>query len=299
MATGFIYRWYDLKRDKYYIGSHWGSPTDKYVCSSRHMLRAYKRRPETFQREILEFVNDRALLLLAEEAWLQKIPLADIGVKSYNLIRRTGHWHAQSYAETIAKLKASWTEERKIGARQTLSDAWNKPGYRENFRAKSAGRKRSEETKQKQRARWNPERRTAQAARLSAISKNRFADYWLTHKTRKEKLAEHRIATGWQPPNWSEVAKKNWQATKADEEKMAAIRESMAASKRDKQWVNRSGSIKLIIPEDLQKYLDAGWSAGRGPCLALKGRQISAETREKLAAAATRQHAISKGSCGE
>lgn len=42
---GFVYLWYDTYRKMYYIGSHWGTESDGYVCSSRRMKFAYKKRP--------------------------------------------------------------------------------------------------------------------------------------------------------------------------------------------------------------------------------------------------------------
>ena len=40
---GFVYIWYDRKHKRYYIGSHWGSEDDGYICSSTHMNHAFNR----------------------------------------------------------------------------------------------------------------------------------------------------------------------------------------------------------------------------------------------------------------
>ena len=40
---GFVYIWYDKKRKMYYIGSHWGTDDDGYICSSNRMRDAYRR----------------------------------------------------------------------------------------------------------------------------------------------------------------------------------------------------------------------------------------------------------------
>ena len=31
---GFVYIWYDRKHHRYYIGCHWGTIDDGYICSS-------------------------------------------------------------------------------------------------------------------------------------------------------------------------------------------------------------------------------------------------------------------------
>lgn len=70
---GFVYIWYDRKRKMYYIGSHWGTSDDGYICSSNRMRDAYRRRPTDFKRRIIWKTNVREELLQEEEKWLQKI----------------------------------------------------------------------------------------------------------------------------------------------------------------------------------------------------------------------------------
>lgn len=49
----FTYCWTDHKTAMLYVGIHKGSCDDGYVCSSKHMLYEYKKRPQDFTREIL------------------------------------------------------------------------------------------------------------------------------------------------------------------------------------------------------------------------------------------------------
>ncbi len=102
---GFVYIWRDRKHNRYYIGSHWGTENDGYVCSSPWMLQAYKRRPNDFRRKILIRVNtDRKTLLEMEEKYLNAIQDHEVGTKYYNLCRGgTGHWSA--YPEKVKTLK--------------------------------------------------------------------------------------------------------------------------------------------------------------------------------------------------
>lgn len=49
----FVYCWTDHKTNMLYVGSHKGTTDDGYVCSSRHMMKEYKKRPSDFTRQII------------------------------------------------------------------------------------------------------------------------------------------------------------------------------------------------------------------------------------------------------
>jgi hypothetical protein len=103
---GFVYIWRDRKHNRYYIGSHWGTEDDGYICSSRMMRQAYRRRPEDFKRKILERIYDknRQKLYDVELKWLSFIKEEEIKTRYYNLnIKGTGHWSA--YPENIKTIK--------------------------------------------------------------------------------------------------------------------------------------------------------------------------------------------------
>jgi hypothetical protein len=71
---GFIYIWFDRKHTRYYIGSHWGTEHDGYICSSRMMRQAYKRRPEDFKRRVIKKIFSICKdLLIEEERWLAMV----------------------------------------------------------------------------------------------------------------------------------------------------------------------------------------------------------------------------------
>lgn len=94
MKHGFVYIWYDRKHKRYYIGSHWGREDDGYICSSRWMRKAYRRRPQDFKRRIISrVIKGRGDLLQEEYKWLQLISDNEIGKKYYNLTKHlNGHW---------------------------------------------------------------------------------------------------------------------------------------------------------------------------------------------------------------
>jgi len=72
--TGYVYLWFDTKARFFYIGGHFGSLHDSYVCSSRIMLRAYKQRPQTFKFRVLEYTYGTTKSLReTEQRWLNMI----------------------------------------------------------------------------------------------------------------------------------------------------------------------------------------------------------------------------------
>lgn len=115
---GFVYIWMDRKQKRFYIGCHWGTQDDGYICSSNWMRRTYKRRPQDFKRRILEKVTFRDQLLMAEGRWLNMIPEVELGKKYYNLTNHVnGHWTSD--------------DQKRMSIRQKISEAkkkfWSSP----------------------------------------------------------------------------------------------------------------------------------------------------------------------------
>ena len=105
MKYGFVYIWFDKKKKKFYIGSHWGTENDGYICSSRLMHYAKRKRPSDFKRRILKRIyTAREDLLVEEYKWLSLIPDAQLGKKYYNLTKhQPGHWAATDKIKTVAQ----------------------------------------------------------------------------------------------------------------------------------------------------------------------------------------------------
>ena len=51
--TGFVYIWWQISTNKYYIGSHLGSLTDGYICSSSLILNLIQENPADWNRQIV------------------------------------------------------------------------------------------------------------------------------------------------------------------------------------------------------------------------------------------------------
>ncbi len=96
MKYGFVYLWFDKKHKKYYIGSHWGTENDGYICSSNNMRDNYRNRKEDFsKRKIIKRIfTNRKSLLEAEQYYLDLISKEEFGIKYYNISSsvKGPHW---------------------------------------------------------------------------------------------------------------------------------------------------------------------------------------------------------------
>lgn len=84
---GFIYLWHDIKKDMFYVGSHWGHENDGYICSSKWMRDAFRYRPQDFRRKIVKRLYEctRQELYVEEQRWLSMIKPHELKRKYYNL----------------------------------------------------------------------------------------------------------------------------------------------------------------------------------------------------------------------
>ena len=122
---GFVYIWFDTKNKRFYIGSHWGTEDDGYVCSSSWMKQAYSHRPHDFKRKIIKKIfSNRKELMEEEFRYLNMIKEHELKTRYYNLnIKSTGHWSA--YPEKVK------TISEKISLKTT--EAMQRPEVREKY----------------------------------------------------------------------------------------------------------------------------------------------------------------------
>lgn len=118
---GFVYIWRDRKRNMYYIGCHWGTIEDGYICSSDRMRDAYRRRPQDFKRKIIKTnIISKPETLKEEFRWLTLIPDEQLGKKYYNLSKKHfGHWSSSNNSN---KIRAKISEKKKGQLGKKLSD---------------------------------------------------------------------------------------------------------------------------------------------------------------------------------
>lgn len=118
---GFVYLWYDVKHKKYYLGRHWGTETDGYICSSTNMRNNYKNRPSDFKRKIIKRIytniND---LVIEEQRWLNMISPSECCVKYYNKTLKSTTPSTKGYNHTKeTKLKISLGNKGKKVSEET------------------------------------------------------------------------------------------------------------------------------------------------------------------------------------
>ncbi len=153
---GFIYIWFDKKYKRYYVGRHWGTIDDGYVCSSRMMRQSYNRRKEDFKRRIVSRVyTSNHDLVLEEQRWLDMIKPEEIGLRYYNKTLRSdtpSHRFCQHSEETKKKISKSRigqkpSEYNKIKRLEACLGRKQSVEEKEKRASKLRGLKRSEEFK--------------------------------------------------------------------------------------------------------------------------------------------------------
>lgn len=199
---GFIYIWFDRKRKMFYIGCHWGTINDGYICSSNRMRDAYRRRPIDFKRRILKIVYERQSLHEEEFRWLSYIRDDELGVKYYNLRKHQwGHWSTdQDRRMSIGqKISAAPDRKRKI----SIANKGKKPAdhtiqatiairlgktYDDIYGHEKAKRVKEKQKKDRKPAFWSDEMRKIVGER----SKTSMTGKKMSEETRKKMSESHK-----------------------------------------------------------------------------------------------------------
>jgi hypothetical protein len=213
---GFVYLWFDRKHKRYYVGCHWGTFDDGYICSSRWMKKSYKRRPGDFKRKILKTNLERTQMYVEEQRYLDMIKPEEIKIRYYNISRFSKKpWH--QYPDSVKTIgqKISYSKKGKsTGSRdpsigKKISETKKKKlaekggfteEHKEKLRQAKLGKKHTEEWKQQ-----NSERMKTQwsdGTRKRAESK--------TTMTREEQnnLTLVQLKNRWADPVWAENQRK-------------------------------------------------------------------------------------------
>ena len=148
---GFVYIWFDKKYKRFYIGSHWGTLDDGYICSSSWMKQAYKRRPDDFRRRILKKNIQREHILEEEQRWLDLVPRDKFGKRYYNLNSNClYHWHSDPQKRLSVGEKISRANKGRVSpAKGTILTEERKQNLSELWKGKSKNYVRSHETRAK------------------------------------------------------------------------------------------------------------------------------------------------------
>lgn len=195
---GFVYIWYDNKHKRYYVGCHWGTVDDGYICSSNWMRDAYNRRPRDFKRRILKTKLSRKEMYIEEQKYFDMIKPEEIKVRYYNLsLSSKKPWH--QYPESVKTIgqKISYSKKgkstgpcspekaAKISAAKKAKNRKFTEEHKQKLREAKLGKKLSPEHREKviqslgKSDKWR--------AAVSAASKKRWEEYRL-NKTLGEDL---------------------------------------------------------------------------------------------------------------
>lgn len=218
--SGFVYIWYDRKKNWFCIGSHFGTLDDGYTSSTGFLDKALKKRPEDFKRKVLDFYhgdNHKELLLL-EQKWLDMIKDEELCLgpnKKNNTIR---YYNVKNNATGLSGFAASeikkeyWRSDAGIERKASMSEemAGN------SFGALRKGMPCSEETKR----------------RISAGNKGK-------RRTDHERNAQSKRSKSlWQDPDYIEKMRTR---NRPDPEKIAASQRGQKRTEETK--VNISAAL--------------------------------------------------------
>ena len=191
---GFIYVWHNTKKNKFYVGCHWGTEDDGYICSSKAMRNAYAYDKSIFKRRVIQRVyTNRQDLLEAEFKWLDQIKDEELGKKYYNLSKRHfGHWaathNATSVSERISrKVKQAYKDGRYEASKDKRVSALKRRRYTDKMRQVLVDRNKAPKTKEQCE---NMKRTGKQNAWTGKI--------WITNGSESTRVAKDQlIPSGW------------------------------------------------------------------------------------------------------
>jgi NUMOD3 motif len=155
----------------YYVGRHWGTEADGYICSSPKMKAAYNRRPQDFKRRIIVRTTTKEDLVIEEQKYLNLIDINELGIRYYNKNIRAdspsnlGNHHSEDSKRKISegnrgkiiseetriknreqnRIQFEDPEQREMRRLKSL-ELWNDPVYRAKQSEKKKGKKQSQET---------------------------------------------------------------------------------------------------------------------------------------------------------
>lgn len=121
-CKGFVYIWYDTVRKLFYVGSHRGCVNDMYICSSKRMLNAYKKRPETFKRKIIKHCDN---FLEEEQKYLDMIHSRELlygeTPRYYNVKRKaTGGYTIEHLPNKEELIKKRYGQKHSDGIKRAI-----------------------------------------------------------------------------------------------------------------------------------------------------------------------------------
>ena len=217
---GFVYLWFDRKHKRYYVGCHWGTVDDGYICSSRWMRKSYKRRPQDFKRRILKTNLSRTDMYVEEQRYLNMIKSEEKKVKYYNLsLFSKKPWHA--YPESVKTVGQKISHSKKGKSlpctpekAAAISAAKKGKALTEEHKAALTGIKKKPHTDD-----WKQENSERMKEQWNNGSRKRAEPKQSMSREEQDKLCSEKLKSRWSDPLWAEKqkeklrvsAKKRWE----------------------------------------------------------------------------------------
>lgn len=219
---GFIYIWYDRKYKKYYIGSHWGTEFDGYICSSKMMRQSYNRRKEDFRRKIIKKIyTNQKDLLIEEEYWLSLIDpnkttphnsttKSRENVRYYNIKLGTQNqwWSNDDKRLTVGEKISAKKKGKKTGPRdpsigKAISEAKKKKfaergGMTEEHKNALKGKKKPHTEE------WKAINSLRMKEQWSNGSRERAKPKQTMSRTKQDEFCSEQLKNRWSNPEWKE-----------------------------------------------------------------------------------------------
>jgi len=218
---GFVYIWYDKKKKRYYIGSHWGTEDDGYVCSSQWMRNSYKKRPADFKRRLIARVySNREDLLEEEQRWLSMMKDHEMATfnktknqketsRYYNLtkiVQRSWHYNEETRNAVAQKVSASKKgkstgpcspeKAKKISEAKKAKFA-ERGGMSAEHKAALTGIKKKPHTED-----WKAANSARMKEQWSNGSRKRAEPKQTMPREQQDKLSSEGLRTRWADPEW-------------------------------------------------------------------------------------------------
>jgi len=129
--TGYVYIWHDKKHNMFYVGSHFGQIDDSYICSSKWMLNAHKKRPIDFKMRVLKYIDGNIKDLQNEEQrWLNMITDSELSI-SKNVMEGCNRYYNMK--------KTAVGGSHKGHTKNRIKPAWNKGLTPEMIQSRRSG----------------------------------------------------------------------------------------------------------------------------------------------------------------
>jgi hypothetical protein len=200
---GFVYIWYDVKHKRYYVGCHWGTIHDGYICSSNWMRDAYNRRPEDFRRRILKTNLSREQMYFEEQRYLDMQKPEEKKIRYYNLNTKNGNpWHkypesAKTIGQKISHSKTGKSVPAPPDRGAIISAAKKGKAFTEEHKAALRGIKKPHTDE------WKQENSKRMKEQWSNGSRKRAKPKISMTREEQDKLCSSQLKNKWADPVWA------------------------------------------------------------------------------------------------